>query len=220
VPVIVAIVLAAFVLVAVAKPWGVDDGVNTGVDGAATRPAAEPSATTEQAASAKRSATTEPSPSAATLAPTDDLIRTIAAGLVGESGRWGIGTGGADDGGLGTWVAWRPATPLPEDRSIGIRPPPSCPSSLEGPAGLRSGLVIALTVPVGLVPDWTAQAVRFDGLGRASVDGTARQISPPGNRGITYLTRSDGSAWPAGAYRFRITTSTRSRSVDACLTSR
>lgn len=161
--------------------------------------------------------------------PTDGIIRTITAGLVGRSGEWGVGTGGDDSiaghNGTGTsdgtshgaWVAWRAATPVAEDRSIGIRPPPSCPASQDGSTQLRSGIVLALTVPAGLPPDWTAEAVRFDGRGRATVDAATRQVTPPGNRGIAYLIRSDGSAWPPGAYRFRITTSTRSVRIDACL---
>jgi hypothetical protein len=76
---------------------------------------------------------------------------------------------------------------------------------------------VALTVPDGLSPDWRAAAVRFVDDRPAPDDGLLQQVSPMGNRGIAYLVRRDGSAWPAGAYRFRVQTASSSVSMDACL---
>ena len=157
---------------------------------------------------------TGPSP---TDSPTNGVFRTIVADLAPRSGEWGVGTGGPDGGGAeGAWVEWRVVTPAVEDRSIEIKPPPSC----TGREGVRAGLLVGLTVPAALPPDWRVETIRFDGRGRSVLDSSIRQVSPPGNRGITYLIRSDGSAWPGGAYRFRIMTSTHSIGVDACLVAR
>jgi len=142
-------------------------------------------------------------------------IPTITGSLVGRSGEWGIGTGGRD-GSSGVWVEWRAASPATEDRSVGIRPPPSC-ARRGGSERLEPGVVVAVTVPVALPPDWTVEAIPYDARGRAGVDRLARQVTPPGNRGIAYLVRADETTWPEGAYRFRIATATRSLSIDACL---
>jgi hypothetical protein len=150
------------------------------------------------------------SPSAASSS--DGAIRTISEGLVGRSGEWGIGTGGPDGGGSGVWVVWRGGEPVEVGGSGGIRLPPPC----DGSNAMRAGLVVALTVPRALVPDWTVETARFIGNGWVSQP-SVRQVSPPGNRGITYLVHADGSAWEGGPYRFRIRTSSRSADLGACL---
>jgi hypothetical protein len=140
-------------------------------------------------------------------------IRTISEGLVGRSGEWGVGTGGPDGGARSVWVVWRGVSPVQAfGTSQGIQVPPSC----EAGSAMRAGIVVALTVPRALVPDWTVQTARFIG-GRWAFEPSVRQVSPPGNRGITYLVHADGSAWRAGQYRFRIRTSSGAVDLGACL---
>jgi hypothetical protein len=169
-----------------------------------------------------------------------DAIEPLVARLVDYSGDWGVGSadwsvgplaaagvGSGSDAGAGSGSdagagseptygvassAWRPVDPVVEDRSVALASPPSCPPA----ASLPGGPLVALTVPSAISPDWSVEVIRFDSAVGAPLIGV-RQVSPPGNRGITYLVRSDGSSWPAGSYRFRISASTRSISLDACL---
>ncbi len=150
------------------------------------------------------------SPSAASSS--DGAVRTISEGLVRRSGEWGVGTGGPDGGGGGVWVVWRGIVPEAVDGSGGIQVPLPC----DGSNAMRAGIVVALTVPRALVPDWTVQTARFIG-DRWVFQPSVRQVSPPGNRGITYLVHADGSAWEAGQYRFRIRTPSGSVDLAACL---
>ncbi len=143
-------------------------------------------------------------------------IEAMVARLVVHSGDWGVGSAAWETGSGSTPGSassdWRPVEAIVEDSAAALTSRPSCPPA----PTLPRGTLIALTVPRSISPDWRAEVIRFDGAASAVLPGV-RQVSPPGNRGITYLERADGSKWLNGAYRFRILTPARSVSLVACL---
>lgn len=201
---VVAFVVVAFVAVAVAKPWG---GGATDPSGVSASPsAASPSAASEAVASA-------PGPTPPTLGGSDGgLVGPVVARLVEHSGDWGIGSGGWRLGSDAPWINWHSAVPIPDD-PVDPRAAPDCGDI----AVLGGGVVVAITAPRSIVPDWTVEALMFDEAGRPVPAAPVRQVSPPGNRGIAYLVRTDGKVWWNGAYRFRVTASSHVVDLDTCL---
>jgi len=215
--IVVGLVAVAFVAVAIAKPWG----------GGASAPgdvAASPSV----APAASRSTSEHPAvvPAARPVA-TPRVLHDPDVGLVGSdaalfgplvarlsehSGDWGVGSGAWRPDSQLPWIDWRPAVPIAEN-AAGRHAMPDC---RDLPI-LGGGIVVAITAPGSIVPDWTVEAVMFDRDGRSVATAPVRQVSPPGNRGITYLVRTDGHVWPSGVYRFRISASRRVLDLDACL---
>jgi hypothetical protein len=75
-----------------------------------------------------------------------------------------------------------------------------------------------VTAPADLVPDWRLVGWWTDGGKVASLDGSVRQISPAGDRGISYLERVDGAPWPPGRYEFHVIAGKRTVALTVCLT--
>jgi hypothetical protein len=154
-------------------------------------------------------------PAGVTVAPSvgDPLFDPLVARLSGRSGAWGIGSAGWGIGPVSgsPWSAWTPADP----REVSGRalPPPAC-ATLDR---LRGGIVVAVTAPRGLPPDWAVDVTRYDGEGVALPPMQVRQVSPAGNRGVAYLIRPDDGPWPPGAYRFGIRTASGTVALDTCL---
>ena len=74
-----------------------------------------------------------------------------------------------------------------------------------------------MTVPGGLAPDWGLVGWWTDGVGTTDLTATIRQISPPGNRTISYLERKDGGPWPSGRYEFHVVSAGHEISLTVCL---
>lgn len=147
--------------------------------------------------------------------PSDLLFGPLVARLAAYSGAWGIGSSGWGISPVSgePWAGWESVAPVPSEQGPSHRVAPTC----EDLDWLRVGIIVAVTVPPGLAPDWTVSVQRFDAAAVPLDAFVARQVSPPGNRGISYLVRPDDSQWRSGAYRFTITTATRSLVLDACL---
>ena len=78
--------------------------------------------------------------------------------------------------------------------------------------GHQAGL-FALDVPV----DRRLEAWWTDGGRVESLDGSIHQITPVGDRGISYLVRNDLAAWPAGRYEFHVSGDGRSYALTICI---
>ena len=69
-------------------------------------------------------------------------------------------------------------------------------------------------------PDWRLVGWWTDGGHVANLEGSIRQISPAGNRGISYLERTDQAAWPLGRYEFHVVTGSSAVELTVCITRR
>ena len=80
--------------------------------------------------------------------------------------------------------------------------------------------LVAVTTPRDVAPDRVLRGWWTDGTNVASLDGSVVQVTPPGNRGISYLERVDRAPWPPGRYEFHVVAGQRSVSLTVCLTRR
>jgi hypothetical protein len=144
----------------------------------------------------------------------DPLFAPLIARLSSRSGAWGIGSAGWGISPVSgsPWTGWEPVDPV-SVASGASREPPSC-AALEW---LRAGIVVGVTVPPGLPPDWKVDATRYGPDGGVAPAMPVTQVSPAGNRGIAYLVRSDAGAWRTGAYRFTIRAGSSTVTLDSCL---
>jgi hypothetical protein len=86
------------------------------------------------------------------------------------------------------------------------------------PAIYDNPSIVAVTAPSALVPDWRLTGYWTDGSHIGTLEGSIRQVSPAGNRGISYLERTDRAAWPRGRYEFHVTAGERSVALTVCIT--
>ena len=77
---------------------------------------------------------------------------------------------------------------------------------------------VAVTAPTDFSPDRRLTGWWTDGGRIASLDGSVRQISLTGDRGISYLERVDGAQWPPGRYEFHVVAGERTVALSVCLT--
>jgi hypothetical protein len=236
VPQVVVVLLVALVAVAIAKPWA---GSSPGLGGPSGSPSAIAAASdagdrtvappSVAASSAPVGSSTSVAdvvppfgqasyPPGAVSLPTAEQITLLVSTLAQRGGAWGVGTGGSgprmirDD----PWTDWKPVEPVDTGPSLG----PDVPT-----AGLCAGTpilddrpwLVALTVPPGLAPDWQAVGWWTDGTRFANLGGTIHQVSPPGNRTITYLQRTDRAPWPDGRYEFQVVSAEHTMSMTVCL---
>jgi hypothetical protein len=152
-------------------------------------------------------------------APDAAITAQIVRDLAGRGGTWGVGAGGdgprlvRDE----PWTDWAPIDPGPAWNGTSLTLWPDTGLCMGAPALLSHPSLLAITVPPGLVPDWTVSAWWQDGTGIRSLAGLVRQISPPGNRGIAYLERVDRGLWPAGRYEFDVLAGDHRMSLTACI---
>ncbi len=161
--------------------------------------------------------------SAAYDTPADASDPTITARIVhdltGRGGAWGVGDGGdgprlvRDE----PWTDWAAVVPGPSWNGTSLTLWPDTGLCLGAPVLLSHPSLLAITVPPGLVPDWTVATWWQDRTGIRSLAGLVRQVSPPGNRGIAYLERVDHGSWPAGRYEFDILAGSHRTSLTACI---
>ena len=86
------------------------------------------------------------------------------------------------------------------------------------PAIYDNPSLVAITAPSALVPDWRLTGWWTDGNNVATLSGSVRQVSPAGNRGISYLERTDRAPWPPGRYEFHVTAGESTVSLTVCIT--
>ncbi len=85
------------------------------------------------------------------------------------------------------------------------------------PRLLDQPLFFAVTSSRDLPVDRRLEAWWTDGGRVASLDGSLHQITPVGDRGISYLVRNDLAPWPAGRYEFHVEGGGRTYAVTICI---
>lgn len=142
----------------------------------------------------------------------------IVTQLAARSGAWGVGVGGNGPRLIREepWTDWAAVEPVTDGgAAIGVWPDTGlCDGT---PVLLDRPSLVAITVPPGLPPDWRLEARWSDGPHIVALDPTIRQISPPGNRGISYLERVDRAIWPDGRYEFIVRTAQHVVSLTVCI---
>jgi hypothetical protein len=203
-PALVSAGLVCLLVAAIVKPWMPGpSGIGAGASGEAARQAAVQTATGD----------------VERLDP--GLIASIARQLAARSGSWGVGSGGSgprlirDD----PWYEWVPVEPVSTTSGAQLGVWPDTGLCSKTPSLLGGPRLVAVTAPQSLVPDWRLVGWWSDGSSVRSLDGVVRQISPPGNRGISYLERGEGAPWPDGRYEFDVIAGSSTIRMLVCLES-
>lgn len=223
-----AIGLAAILIgLVVVKPWGWIGEPRA--HAVAIAPSAEPTPTarTDPTAAVTPEATFPTTPGWPAIAqagdpladPGDRLPLTIGS-LARRSGTWGVG-----DAGLGPriereepWADWVPVKPeAATDAPIFIVLWPGTGICAGVPRLLDQPLFFAVTSSLDMPVDRRLEAWWTDGGRVASLDGSIHQVTAVGDRGISYLIRNDGAAWPAGRYEFHVEGGGRAFAVTICI---
>jgi hypothetical protein len=219
-----AAVLIGFV---VAKPWGWIGEPRTPAVAIAPTAESTPAARTDPTAAISAEAPIPTTPGWPAIAqagdpladPGERLPLTIGS-LARRSGSWGVG-----DAGRGPriereepWADWVPVKPeAATDAPIFIVLWPGTGICAGVPRLLDQPLFFAVTSSLDVPVDRRLDAWWTDGGRVASLDGSVHQITPVGDRGISYLVRNDGAAWPAGRYEFHVAGGGRAYAVTICI---
>jgi hypothetical protein len=144
-------------------------------------------------------------------------------GLTIHSGQWGVGNAGVgprmfrDE----PWTDWVTATPeAVEGGPLHIATWPGTNICDGLPAIYDNPSLVAVTAPSDLVPDWRLTGWWTDGSRVASLRGSVFQVSAAGNRGISYLERTDRAPWPRGRYEFHVSAGDSTVALTVCITRR
>jgi len=221
---LVVIVAGVFLAVVLLKPWT-----------ALPRPSTETViASPAPAASAFAVVPVRPDPRLVPTWPAESLPSLLAdataaqaEGALGRltvhSGQWGVGNAGVGPRMLRDepWTAWIAAVPeAVEGGALHVTTRPGASTCGGSPAIYDNPSLVAVTAPFDLVPDWRLTGWWTDGTRVASLRGSVVQVSPAGNRGISYLERTDRAAWPPGRYEFHVSAGDRTVALTVCITRR
>ncbi|MEP6638705.1 MAG: hypothetical protein ABJC39_05085 [Chloroflexota bacterium] len=224
-PWVVVVAASIFLAAVVVKPWV---GPPSSPTALATAPGPSTQAPVEAVAPVavvRRESPTWPAGSRSTRAADVATLEAESAlgALVARSGAWGVG-----DAGVGPrllrdepWTDWAKVTPEPIIRvPIHLATWPDTDLCAGFPVIYDSPSLVAVTAPADLVPDWWLSGWWTDGNQVASLAGSVRQVSPAGNRGISYLERTDHERWPSGRYELIVIAGASTLSMTICLTRR
>jgi hypothetical protein len=154
---------------------------------------------------------------------TASQAESVLGRLTIHSGQWGVGNAGVGprmlrDEPWTDWVAAVPEAVVSGPLNVMIWPGGTLCGGL--PAIYDNPSLVAITAPSALVPDWRLAGWWTDGNHVTTLEGSVRQVSPAGNRGISYLERTDRAAWPPGRYEFHVTAGESTVSLTVCITRR
>jgi hypothetical protein len=164
-------------------------------------------------------------PAAAVASGLADATADEAEGALGalavRSGAWGVGDAGVGPRMLRDepWTDWTVTVPEAVDGGpLHVVTWPGT-SLCDGfPTIYDHPSLVAVTAPADLVPDWRLVGWWTDGSSVAALADSVRQVSPAGNRGISYLERTDRAAWPAGRYEFHVVAGQTAVALTVCIT--
>jgi hypothetical protein len=140
-----------------------------------------------------------------------------------RSGTWGVGNAGVGPRMLREepWSDWVAASPESVDGGpLHVAMWPGSGLCQGFPTIYDQPSLVAVTTPRDLVPDWDLVGWWTDGQRVAPLEGSVRQVSPAGNRGISYLERTDRAQWPPGRYEFHVIAGDRTVALTVCITRR
>lgn len=214
-----------FLSAVVVKPW-------VGSPATPAAPAVAPGPSTQAPVEAvapiavvRRESPIWPAGSRSTPAADGTALEAEAAlgALAAHSGTWGVGDAGVGprmlrDEPWTDWVRISPESIL--DVPIHLATWPDTDPCANFPVIYDSPSLVAVTAPADLVPDWWLSGWWTDGNQVASLAGSVRQVSPAGNRGISYLERTDREPWPSGRYELIVIAGASTVSMTICLTRR
>jgi hypothetical protein len=156
-----------------------------------------------------------------------DATATQAEGALGgltvHSGQWGVGNAGVGPRMLRDepWTDWVAAVPeIVDGGPLHVATWPGTGVCDDLPDIYDNPSLVAVTTPSALVPDWRLTGWWTDGNQVAALSGSVRQVSPAGNRGISYLERTDRAPWPPGRYEFHVIAGERTVALTVCITRR
>jgi hypothetical protein len=211
--------------VAIVKPWSIP-AVAPPDAREIPSPMTSPSARTERpVALAQIPAPTWPAASYAS-APTWSAASEAEGALralTDHSGTWGIGNAGVGPRMLRDepWADWAAVSPeVAANLPLHVATWPDT-NLCTGYASIYDRpSIVAVTTPADIAPDWRLVGWWTDGVNAADLAGSVRQVSPAGNRGISYLERTDRAPWPPGRYEFHVIAGGRAFALTVCLTRR
>jgi hypothetical protein len=223
------VVLAAglFLVAVLLKPWSGQPSADSRAGIASPPPAASPDFAivpiigppAENLTPAWPAAGVASSLADATAAQAESALDALAI----RSGTWGVGDAGVGPRMLRDepWTDWAGTVPESVDGGpLHVMTWPGT-SLCEGyPAIYDHPSLVAVTAPADLIPDWRLVGWWTDGSKVAALADSVGQVSPAGNRGISYLERSDRAAWPAGRYEFHVIAGQRAVALTVCITRR
>jgi hypothetical protein len=194
----IAVLIAAFVLVAVAKPWTPDADAQPAITSRTEAPSLDAAVTAPLVAEAVEDdgATSPADPFASSSGW--DAVSSVGRMLAAHGGTWGVGTG-SWNGVLPEWVDW---VRVPARPARAPRPGPNLAA-----AACRDGQllgeprIVVLTGPAETLDDaavtvWQLRRTPFQVADDLHVD---RSLDSPG---VAFLVLTSGRAWRDGAYRF------------------
>jgi hypothetical protein len=166
-------------------------------------------------------------PAATVTAAMDESSASQAEALLGalarHSGTWGVGNAGVGPRLLRDepWADWAAVAP----EAVGNAPARIATRADTGvcedlPAIYDRPSVVAITAPADLVHDWRLVGWWTDGRNVADLAGSIRKLSSAGQRGISYMERTDRAPWPPGRYEFHVIAGAGSVALTVCLTRR
>jgi hypothetical protein len=217
----VVVFLAAVLL----KPWSGQPGPSSQAGIPSPEPAASPAFAVVPITPAAELAPAWPAAAVASVlgeATANEAERALGA-LTVRSGTWGVGNAGVGPRMLRDepWTDWAATAPESVDYGplhIALWPGTSLCDGY--PAIYDRPSLVAITAPRDLVPDWRLVGWWTDGSSVATLADSVRQVSPAGNRGISYLERTDRAAWPAGRYEFHVVAGQTAVALTVCITRR
>jgi hypothetical protein len=217
------LIAAVMVGVALVKPWT-----------AQPAPAAEAVAASPVPIAAFALIPTRPEAQLAPVWPAESVPSLLAdatasqvegalGGLAAHSGQWGVGNAGVGPRMLRDepWTDWVAAVPeIVDGGPLHVMTWPGTGMCGDLPDIYDNPSLVAVTTPSALVPDWRLTGWWTDGSKVAALSGSVRQVSPAGNRGISYLERTDRAPWPPGRYEFHVIAGERTVALTVCITRR
>jgi hypothetical protein len=154
---------------------------------------------------------------------TASQVEGALGGLALHSGQWGVGNAGVGPRMLRDepWTDWVAAVPeIVDGGPLHVMTWPGTSMCGDLPDIYDNPSLVAVTTPSALVPDWRLTGWWTDGSKVAALSGSVRQVSPAGNRGISYLERTDRAPWPPGRYEFHVIAGERTVALTVCITRR
>jgi hypothetical protein len=216
---------AAFLGVVLLKPWSAPARPETEGVIASPAPATSPAFAVIPVRSGPETVPAWPAESTPTVLAAATAVQAEGAirGLTAHSGQWGVGTAGVGPRMLRDepWTDWVAASPESVDSGpLHVATWPGTDICDGLPAIYDDPSLVAVTAPSDLVPDWRLTGWWTNGSRVASLRGSVFQVSAAGNRGISYLERTDRAPWPPGRYEFHVSAGQSTVALTVCITRR